>query len=463
MDDIDKTINNFLARLEKVNERRAIDPAFDKKMRAKDRAMQKKLYPGMRENQIREYWDLKKSLEKAEGLGLIVLELRGHKVFDPSTISDKIHASLENVSSLKAIFHALTTGKPMLEEITLPPRVNCNLCDQNLSYSTTDGYHYRVTEDCPLSEGIDLTFELNVPSGKMVVSDRLRKFSVLGDFNVNTLMGKIKQTKAMENIGCAHAFVGDSYPSLYKVGPDRYVIGNPGYGKRAPGKELTEISTELWWYSITDHDEYFRRNEAIDPDTAIVSVKPGVYKFTHHVYSFDFEDDLESEEPTIYANIEWVRPPDEIRDFRTEYLKLNYTAGQIIHRSMAEYPDLYHGPDAIQGVANHIFCVIGGGGSWHENGFVVYDPDMSANEPEVEIPAFSKQYWWYHLSDEYSALALAAKGKINLNPSFAALAKNILRCMLEYGAEPPPEMDEMLNPWYIQTCLDAIETRYPDA
>lgn len=463
MDDIDKTIDDLFARLDKVNERRAIDPAFDKEMRAREKTERKRLYPGMTEGQIRKYWDLKGRLEDAEKLGLIVLDLCGHRIFESSTVSDKIDSSFKGVSSVTRIFHALGTGKPMRKAAVLSPKVSCNLCDQDISFSTADGFHYQATEACPLSKGLELVFELNVLSGKMVVSDRLRGFRVLGDYNVNTLMGRIKQTRGMEKIGCAHAFVGDSYPSVYKAGLDRYVIGNPGYSKRVLGEKLFEVSTELWWYSIADYDEYFRRNVMIDPDVETIEVKPGVYRFTHHVYSLDFQDDLESEKPTIYADIEWVRPPDEIKDFRTEYLGLNFTASQIIHRSMDEYPDLHHGPDAVQGVADDIFCVIGGGGTWHENGFILYDPDTPANEPEVEIPVFDKRYQWYPLCDEYSALSLAAKGKINLNPSFAALAKNILRCMLEYGVEPFSKGDEVPSQQQIQEYLDAINCKYPDA
>lgn len=87
---------------------------------------------------------------------------------------------------------------------------------------------------------------------------------------------------------------------------------------------------------------------------------------------------------------------------------------------------------------------------------------MSADEPEVEIPVFGKRYWWYPLSDKYSMLSLVAKGKINLNPSFAALAKNILRCMIEYGFELSSERDKAPSQELIQRYLNEIEVRYPN-
>lgn len=301
-----------------------------------------------------------------------------------------------------------------------------------------------------------IEFELNVPSGSMVFSDSLPGFRIFGDFDVNTKDGLIRQTMAMARIGCAHGFVGNSYPGVYRIDDKTLVVANvpfnedTGEPQNYPGEFLGTIITDLWWYSFADGDEYNRRCDAKKGDVTKIKVLPGVYKFSHLL-------PLKREygKPYVHATITWIREADPLEDYLKEFREKNFTAGQVIAHELKRWPDLYSGENAVMQVANHIFCVIGGGGDWHPNGFVQYDPDMPKETNEIPIPVFDKVFPWYPLC-EYSALIKAANGEIHLNSSFATLAKNIARCMATH--EPMGISLRRIAAKY----LKKLNERYPD-
>lgn len=305
----------------------------------------------------------------------------------------------------------------------------------------------------------EIVFELNVPSGIMVAGNDFRPhFDFLGDYNINEIGERIKTTKAMEKIGCAHAFVGNSCPGVYKTGENTFIIAAHGYDEETDeninpeGIEVANTGGDISWYSIVDKDEFIRRGcEGVYSYNEIV-VNPGVYRFTHNLA---FND--EYDKATIYTEIEWIRPPDPVKDYQKEWLEKNFTAGQIIYNSILRSPTLY-GSNAVQRVANCIFC-LENGDDWHENGFVQYDPDMLSNAPEIKIPDFDKLYYWSSMLFEDRAICKAAgigKKIINLNPSFLALARNVLKCIIKYGSRGYPKNQEIA-----QKCLEGLNKRYP--
>lgn len=351
----------------------------------------------------------------------------------------------------------------------------CFVCGKKVALST-DGSTIFAAAPCPYPDGIPLEFELNVPSGVMVVANGLPRFGILGNYNVNTTIGCVKTTKAMETIGCAYAYVGNTCPGMYRVGDNRFIIASGGTGEGdddepidPPGEHVGGIITDLWWYSIVDLDEFKRRGLKEDRrNYDFVATKPGVYKFTHFVHLKSFEWDCKK--PEIYTEIEWVRSPDPVKDYRAKFMAKNFTAGQVVSHMIKSWPGMYSGPDYIMRAADFVFCVIGGGGSWHPNGFVIFDPDMLFNTPEVEIPVFDKPFSWYPLSEKYSKLCCAAgigEKKINLNPSFAALAKNVAYCIAKHGnspsgGDPDPEKTSARNKAIAQKCLEKLLEKYPD-
>ena len=443
---------------------------------------------------------------------------------------------------IKLLIKALEGGPPLEKPIRSDSSClfKCGVCGDELVLET-DGWTLRAVSTCPYPDGPIFDFELNVPSGRMVVANDLRPlFDFMGDFDINTCVGGMKHSLAMAENGCAQGFVGNTCPGVYRLDDNRLTVADGGRreeemaleahefdGKRMrfefvcfdparedhcsgllrdlshgtpmvltrqmkgdevrltlegpcsvqsvyddqhaeivelldyelppPGEYVAGICTDLWWYSIVDYDEFVRRageKTLKDHNAETVVVKPGVYRFCHLYYTLDRDCD---DQPQTYTEIEWIREPDPVRDFNAERLAFHLTAEQVVAKSLPSYtatiemmesvhPDLHHdGSDAIrarrrvtvaiQGIADHIFCVIGNGYDWHENGFLCDNPSLRSDAPNVEIPEFNERYGWYPLS-EYSALCIAAglHGKPkHLNKSFRALAFNVAMCIVKHG------------------------------
>lgn len=359
----------------------------------------------------------------------------------------------------------------------------CPVCAEHLALET-NGKVLRTTTTCKMPDGMTVEFELNVPSGKIVCRDDLRSwFDVYGDFNINTRKGTILNIQAMAEIGCAHGYVGNSCPGVYRLLKGSYIIANGAYKNGsyddkdyiAPeGEQVASICTDLWWYSLVDYDEFMRRAQITPKDAGAETfeVEPGVYRF-RHFYGCDLNrnDDERDGKPYTYAEFEWVREPDPVTDYLVEVDARNFTIHQVIHRSLKNYPDLYaNNPEGIRGAIDHMFCVIGGGGEWHPNGFIQYDPAMTADEPEIRsIPKFNTPQRWYGLSG-YSALCAAAgvvvddysKSEIEkLNPSFLKVAFDVARNIHLFGTNNDHRKDSEQQEIALK-CLKGLAERYPD-
>ncbi len=354
-----------------------------------------------------------------------------------------------------------------------------------------DGERISAATECKYPDGYVYEVELNVPSGKMVVDDDLRPlFGIHGDFDINTMWGCRQTTEAYAEIGCAHGCVGNTCPGVYRQKDGKYIIANGYYKKDScededhvapPGEDVQGICTDLWWYSFVDYDEFIRRAGRVsEKDIAdkILEVEPGVYRFRHLIHDLKRypEGTWTEGQITVFAEFERVRDPDPVRDFQSEQDAMNYTAGQVIHRSIRDYPSLYGGKDGIRYDADHIMCDLGGGGKWHPNGFILYAGDMSPDEPEIPIPTFDGFHLWYPLS-EYSALMGAAgltkeKEVPRLNPSFRDLAFNVARCMVKWGVMPhvdarpekaKAEERRAISIWEkAEQALKGLAEKYPD-
>ncbi len=401
----------------------------------------------------------------------ILFDANGHSLFRPDIFFRALR-SLKK-SSLLALSRAIKTKIPSTAMIKFKGLYGCR-CDMCGLMPTfvTDGIRLKVLEPCDYPGVLPLSCELNIPSGIMMVANDLRPaFDVFGNFGINSKIGCLKTTRAMADIGCAFAFVGNSCPSMYRFPGNRFTIANYGSGylldgilKHQRGRRVAGICTDLWWYSIVDGDEFKRRGCESKHQADSVRIKPGVYRFSHHMYERDFDHDARH---IIYSSIEWIRPPDPVKDYLAEFRRRNFTAGQVISSLMTQRPDLY---SSVRSIADHIFCVVGGGGNWHPNGFVQYNPDMSIDCPEVAIPKFTGVDHWYPLS-EYSSLCCAAgigKESIFLNPSFAALAKNVASCIADHGMKKGSNLtDEQYKTENQNTkelamrCLKALEEKYP--
>lgn len=346
----------------------------------------------------------------------------------------------------------------------------CSYCGEEGFTLEANGVTLRLTgEPCKFSNGLPLTeWELNVPSGKIVVANDLRKLFPLPedeDFDINTTMGCRQTALAYAANGVAHAFVGNTSPSVFKCGEGLFKIANKPSDEKWDGKKYVKIKpalnfegeqvagicTDLWWYSICDHAEFQQRckrfkQKAKDFNIEIVDLKPGVYRFRHDEEARGHE----GPEECVYTRFEWVREPDPVQDFLAKYEEVEVNAHAYVQAMVACWPTLYGTADSLnekattvpwshmteedrlhswRSVADHVFCVIGGGVEWHEKGFpkAQVDPTVS----DIEPPAFRAQQHWYPFSKPYGGLFEPK----TLSSSFAKLAFRVLESVISFGTD----------------------------
>jgi len=356
------------------------------------------------------------------------------------------------------LIRAVDAGTPMDRWVPVDASLGltglrtCSYCGGEDFATETDGRVVRLTgEPCKFPNGLPLTeWELNVPSGKLVVANDLRVLFPLPedeDFDINTTMGCRQTALAYAANGMSHAFVGNSCPGVFKCGDGIFKIANKPRdeewdGKKfvkikpAPkfeGEEVAGICTDLWWYSICDHAEFKRRckrfkQKAADFSVEVVDIKPGVYRFRH-------DEDArghDGPEERVYTRIEWVRDSDPVQDFLARYEEVEVNAHAYVQAQVARWPTLYGKTvdlQAWQRVADQVFCTIGGGVEWHEKGFPKAKVDSSV--ADVEAPSFRAQYQWYPFSKPYGGLFEPE----TLAPSFAKLAFRVLESVISFGTD----------------------------
>lgn len=171
----------------------------------------------------------------------------------------------------------------------------CDWCGERVVLRIADDAVY-ADEPCPHSDGITTVITLNVPSGKIVVSDSLHPaYSVergsLASF-FESALGQAEFIEAMAAIGCAYGPVGNFGPGIYCTGGDSYIIASPEYGYGNNGKpslresdRLARISRQKSTYSIADYEDWQARSGNQDDlaSSDIVEIPAGTYQFTHYL------------------------------------------------------------------------------------------------------------------------------------------------------------------------------------
>ena len=368
---------------------------------------------------------------------------------------------------LLAVRDAIQSGSPLDRWVHIgeAPNFNeCPTCGERYIPLETDGVTVRYATACPYPDGIPTTeWELNVPSGKLVVANDLRELFPLpggDDMSVNHTLGCHLTTLAYAANGMAHAYVGNTCPSVYKYGEGLFKIVNPPYeegdddndepplASSFEGEEVAGITTDLWWYSICDQDEFKLRckhfkQKAKDFRVKVVDVKPGVYRFRHNQ-----EVNRHGSGEVIHALFEWVRDPDPVKDYLTAYEEAEVNPHAYVQAQVARWPGLYGKVRTVRGkeiptpwewmtsaeeaaswvsVADRVFFSLGGGREWHEKGFP--KATVKPGIPDIDPPAFRAQHAWYPFSTSHGVLS----ERLPLTPSFAKYAFRTLESVISFG------------------------------
>lgn len=411
------------------------------------------------------------------------LDLRGHwknsKEVQETVARDLDLISLGlggkvSVEDLEELLRALKAKKTLNKWVTIARLMGfydgCSYCGSRNFLLETDGATIRLSGgECSLPNGFEPNeWELNVPSGKIVVSNDLRQWFPLpegdGDIpSINTTRGCRAMAQAYAAIGMSHGFVGNTCPGVYKLGGDSFKIASEPYEdywdeekkEYLPRKDLSpfvgervaSVCTDLWWYSLCDNDEFERRRAKfggkLDSNwDSIIDVKPGVYRFRHY-------DDVNRDggNEVVYSTFEWVRDPDPVRDFLQELDQKDVNPHAYVQSQTQRWPTLYGTANSLddepglpwakmseeqrhhawQRVADHIFFTIGGGTDWHEKGFPTAKVDPTVLD--IEPPEFRGQYHWYPFAKGYGGVFSGVK----LSPAFAKLAFRCLESVISFG------------------------------
>lgn len=201
----------------------------------------------------------------------------------------------------------------------------CAYCDAHPGFVLgADGKTLVAKTACPVPDGLDSVVHLDVPSGRIIVNDSLYPVydvDLPDSPSYNSVAGRVLHNERMARLGCAHGYVGNTSPSLVSTAPGRFVVatfapdaasGEEGHLAVA-GDVLAHICTDLWAYSVADHDDYLVRAAAHDPadlerhrHATVVDVEPGTYRFRNVTGRAGV--DVHDGWPQVFAYIDLVGP-----------------------------------------------------------------------------------------------------------------------------------------------------------
>ncbi|MFI5986825.1 hypothetical protein ACIBEA_38935 [Streptomyces sp. NPDC051555] len=191
---------------------------------------------------------------------------------------------------------------------------NCRACGVYPSARVVGGVA-EVEEPCPDADGITTTVTIEVPSGKLLVSDSLRSvFSIDHDAftSLDSARGQAQVIEAMAALGCAFGPATNCDLGLFRTGPDTYIMARPEWDEDdtpslADSSRMASVCTDLWAYSCADFEHWQARGgdpADLDWSDTVVDVAPGTYRFVQHSGERGF--DFDGPGTVIFAHVDRI-------------------------------------------------------------------------------------------------------------------------------------------------------------
>lgn len=400
-------------------------------------------------------------------------EERGERIFVSPEEADLVFEACENGETLDRFY--------TISKIEWYNRT-CPFCEVEI-YLETNGTTLRIKDSCPNPQGYPLSeWELNVPSGKMVIANDLRNLFPIPELHVLDPLHHHAQVQASQ-YGLSMGYVGNTCPNVFLNWEKDSLTISPE-DKREGEEKVHTILTSLWWYCIADYDELLKRTEHFggslsDVDGVVVEVDPGVYTFSHNNLWHLFD---KTGEEFVYAQAVKTREPDPVENFLQKRKNHLPSPGQYIlnffkrsWETHGEWEELTPKQKINQclKISNQLLCTLGNGIEFNEWG---YPEVYTSTREEVEIPAFDYPYPWSQISRNGFLGQVAGindpgyplvKKHTELSPEYCKLALNICQSIISFGCWDD-SFEENFKSYSTKKMLKAIEIyrglreKYPD-
>lgn len=380
--------------------------------------------------------------------------------------------TLAQVEDHEAIVAAFNAGVPLDRWIALD--ANDHTCNYCLDHTfETNGIVIRPVNECPHPDGFVSEATLNVPSGKIIISDDLRRFCPIADnFDLNTVKGCHERFLKFAQEGMIIGQVGNSCPNVYKS------RGGYEIGLKLRKKVLAHITTDLWAYSMMDYEDCRARAKALGVEAAllkkikigyasVLDVKPGVYQ-VQHLNKLWLPNDK-----GVFASFRWISKPEPVVDWYEKASKFMVTAGLAVQADAGFWSRVC--PDEKESFEDACFhwlgyyfrgCIPRRDWSFQGHPRRFHPADLVGLE-DRPIPRLRKRSEW-DLDGIETVVSRNAKtwgGDTPLNPSFANAALKLLESVISFGVlKTDYKYPDPIDMWNRAIHLYAgVLNRYPDA
>lgn len=313
-------------------------------------------------------------------------------------------------------------------------RSMCPYCE-HADLFETNGLVLRPVHACTAPDGMVSDFTLNVPSGKVIITDDLRALCrIFDEDDINTHPGVHRTILHYATNGLALGYgIGNSCPTVFCQGDGKYAIG-----RGLAGQEVASISTNLWAYSIMDYEDALKRaahyKVRLPKTLSVVEIPAGSYLFRH----FHGVDHGVAE--VMFATFERVGPAEEPVDWVAKDCAAQMHFTQDVALSAIRWPTLYGDNETFDFRCASVCLSVFRSASWHQNGFPIRHPMGDVEKtPTQDIPHFLFQYSWWLKNTQIPATLQDVGSGCVFNESYAIVVGRILESLISYGV--PMEYD----------------------